>query len=412
MTPRCNALAAVPGGLDLVAPSGSVLSRFNTGGAPLPFVALSPDGSKVAYATDQMAKSFSVINSMGQRGRFKIYPKNRAYDAYLMGLHWNSNNVVRLTTFWGKDYAKFDFRRIPTGLASPATTAASPAMEDNCVLDHAGGQVACIDPGGIVFLGGGINVDQGVYSVSGFEGVKPLESFTVHVNDGVTPQVGPPYKITIKSISHNKMMVVMDTPDPRYESGAYATQIENGSYAVETDYGSGAIYGYRLSILDARKGLVRIEVVKSNAPQNPFDSGLAWQARGQGLIFVQRTNTQTFLDLIRPGNGHAGDGSAKNKTPQWHLAAQAPMTLPGKVRAMRFLAPSLLLLDTGDFRGPRYGEVTVHIAKDAETGKPRMTVGTVKPLPSAVSIKQSGKTTEGRVLDWSCTSARGYGGGD
>ena len=33
-----------------------------------------------------------------------------------------------------------------------------------------------------------------------------------------------------------------------------------------------------------------------------------------------------------------------------------------------------------------------------------MTAGTVKPLPSAVSVKQNGRTTSADVLDWSCTT--------
>ena len=69
---------------------------------------------------------------------------------------------------------------------------------------------------------------------------------------------------------------------------------------------------------------------------------------------------------------------------------------------MRFLTPDLLLVNTGDFRGPQYSEVPIHIANGQSNGKPSMTIGAVKSMPVKMTVTANGKPTQAPVLDWSC----------
>jgi len=409
--PICNALVSWGSNLYLASPSGKALAQFTSDGAPKVLASLSPDGSKVAYALNKTASAYSVANRFGQSRTYQVFPKGKSVDyvdpnsSYLMGLKWNTNNVVRLTAFGGRNNALFQFRRIPNGPSSPTSPAAEPALELNCVLKKEGGPVACMDKQGFVSLGRAL--DNSIYSVAQTKVSAPLESFTVRVGKSATPQVGPPFKITIESISKNKLMVNMDALKPEYASGGYETQIDNGSYVAETDYATNAVYLYSATIINATTGQVRIDISKDNTPEVSTDMGLAWQPHGQGLVFVQRTNKQAFLDLIQPGRGHVSGHPAKGQGPKWHLAAQAPVSLPGKVRSMRFLTPSLLLLDTGDFRGHQYSALPIHIANGRNHGKPSLSVGKVKPLPATRTVKINGKSETGKVLDWSCKAKRG-----
>ena len=404
--PKCNALVSMSNDLYLVTSAGKTLRQFTTDGTSKNFATVSPSGNKVAYTTSQTATTFDVMDQYGQSGTFPMNSGSHSAgggaadsDSYLTGLSWSSDSTLRLTTFYGKDYAQFRFLRIPDDLAPPVTTAAKSSVEDNCVLKGAGGLVACIDQGGIVSLGGNSN-GKGIYSVSGFEGEKPQASFTLHVGQSATPSNAPPYRVTVESVSDNTILLNLDALDPNYAGPE--GYVRSGSYLGVRDYKNYDIYGYFATIINAKSGLVRIGIVKSNSPDEPFDMGLAWQPHGQGLLFVRKTNTQTFLDLIQPGRGHVSDHPAKGQGAQWHLAAQVPISLPGKVKSMRFLTPDLLLVNTGDFRGPQFSEVPIHITNGQDDGKPSMTVGAVKSMPATISVTTNGETTQGGVLDWSC----------
>lgn len=406
--PTCSALVSMANDLYLVTSSGKMLEQFTSDGTSKSFATLSPNGDKVAYTTDQTATTFDVVNKYGQVGTFPMNSGGRNASAgtanansYVMGLHWSAGSTLRLTAFYGKNYAQFQFLRIPDDLSPPARMASKSTVGQNCVLKKMGGLVACIDQSGFVSLGGGDN-GKSIYSVSGFKGVTPLASFNLHVGESTTPSNAPPYRVTVVGISDSTILLSLDTLNPKYPGSA--EYVKSGSYMGVTDYENYDVYGYFATIINAKSGLVRIDIVKSNTPDEPFDMGLAWQPHGQGLLFVQYTNTQTFLDLIQPGRGHTNSHPPHGQGPQWHLAAQVPISLPGKVQSMRFLTPSLLLLNTGDFRGPQYREVPIHIANGRDNGKPTLTVGTMTQLPDTISVTANGKAAQASVLDWSCTS--------
>ncbi len=401
-SPTCDALVTIAGDLYLVNSAGKVLTRFTTGGVTADFATLSPDGDKVAYATDQTANTFKVVNKFGQKGSFPLSLSN---NSYLMGLKWNANDVLRATKFWGKNYAQFAFLRIPEDLSPPAPTAAKSVMEDNCVLKGNGEKVACIDTGGIVSLGGGVNNGQGVFGVSGYEGVKPEESFTLSVGQSATTtETELAYKVSLKRIDKDGITLRITRPDGNWEQ---PTLTNGGSIGPPPPYEDE--WGFFVTLLNKKPGWVRVDVIKSDAPVIKFDQGIAWQPHGQGLVFIQRTNTQTFLDLIQPGRGHVSGHPAKGQGAQWHLAAQVPVSWPGNVQSMRFLTPTLLLLNTGSSQEPSYSEVPIHIANGQDNGKPALTVGTVTPLPTTILTTTNGKTTQAPVLDWSCKAPHGNG---
>lgn len=416
----CYALVPAADALQLVTPNGKVLANFPTGGASADFATLSPKADKVAYASGESAKTIEVVNQFGQQGSFPLNASNDtdelAYEkvmGYLMELAWNSDNVLRVTRFGGKDFPLFEFRRIPEDLSPPAPLIKKASTSDNCVLKGDGEQLACIARDGAVYLGGGGSSGQSIFVVSAFDGVKPQESFTLGVGQSATTTTTElAYKLTLKKIDKNGITIRITTPSGYWEQSL----LSSGNY----DFGAPAPYEYEydfsVTLINKKPAQVRVDVTKSksNFPKNPFDLGLTWQPHGEGLLFIQQTKTQTFLDLIQPGRGRVNGHPAKGQGAQWHLAAQVPISAPSAVQSMRFLTPTLLLMDTGSPEGPSYSEATIHIANGQENGKPSLTVGTVKSLPAKIAVTTNGKTIQASVLDWSCKAPHGDGdsGGD
>lgn len=394
-------------------PTGDISRRFTTDGAPKSFVTFSPRGDKVAYLTGHFEEdggpesgTFHVVDETGRRGSFEIDPGGRDVKAdaqfagggpYLTGLKWNSDDVLRLQKWSGKDYALFEFRRIPNDLSGTAPEAARHAVAENCVVERTGGPVACIDQAGFIALNG---IDgKPIYSVPVFTGAPVLESFELHVGQSYTPHAAPGTAIKIKGISHDTVDIKMTPSDPKYPWSE--TFDRSGSYTEARDYKIWAKYGYFITIVNAKTGLVRIRIRRDDTPDQLVDLGLARLPHGRGLLFIRRSNTGAFLDLIRPGGGRgdAGRGTSGRSQP-WHLAAEAPVSLAHPVSSMRFLTPSSLLIQYVD--RPPFNILPVHITNGRAGGKSSLTAGRISPLPRALAVSIKGQTTHAAVLGWGC----------
>jgi len=397
-------------------PTGSVLHRFTSDGAKKSFITWSPNGDKVAYldgpATDGTGPetgTFLVVDESGRTGKFELDPGGRDVrisshfaggDPYLVDLKWNSEDVLRLTKWWGKDYARFEFRNIGRDISGVAAEVARPVAEYNCVIKGRQGPVACIDQGG--FLSIGHDTDHSIYSVPVFSNSPILETFELHVGQSYIPWTVPDNTVTIVGVSRGEVEIKIAHADPRHP---WKEEFDrSGTYTVSEDYGSGINYGFFVTILNQKSGLVRVDVRKDDTPDRQVDRGLAWQPRGLGLLFIRRSNTGAYLDLIRPGRGDDdGRRSRRDRGPQWHLAAEAAISMPDHVRSMRFLTPSWLLLDTG-VNSPLFRSMPVTIARGPGDGKSTLTVGDATLLPPTLAVSIKGHTTQAPVWGWSCAA--------
>ncbi|MGH8399479.1 MAG: hypothetical protein ACRESU_00115 [Gammaproteobacteria bacterium] len=404
--------------------NGKILTQFTQYAIEEHGPVLSPDGREVAYLAgggDTDTYSFTVVDKYGRQGTFSVRPSSRhgakndntvslGANNSIEALSWNSSDILRVTKWAGKDVARFEFYRIPHNLSHPAHEASVPVLEQNCVAKHDDGSVACIEREGDVILNDRSGRESDVFSISGFEGVAPEESFTVHVGDSVTPPNGPPFTIGVKSIVNNQITLRLTPAD----TGIWGEmQIDNGSYMPGVDHRTGDVYGFFATIVNANTGLVRIDLAKSSSPTNVFDPALSWQPNGPGLLFIRRTNNQAMLYLIKPGRDdqrqHMHEKYAKD--PQWRLVAQTPINISAAIAAMHFATPSLLLLKTVD---GQFSEVSINIQHggDQDDGKPALALGTITPLPTTLKVTIKGATTVGEVLGWSCEADHGDGDDD
>ncbi|HET7922865.1 MAG TPA: hypothetical protein VFM15_08945 [Gammaproteobacteria bacterium] len=418
--PTCEALISVSNNLYLVDHTGTMITQFTSYAITEHDAVLSPDGNKVAYisgSNDTDTYAFTVVDKYGRQGTSSVSPSSQhetkndptfglGANNPIEGLSWNSRDLLRVTKWAGKDVARFEFYRIPHDLSHSAHEVAEPVLEENCIAERYTDSVACIEREGTITLNRGADDGNDIFSITGFEGIAPYESFTIHVGDSVTPPNGPPFTINIKSIANNKITLRL-TPTATGIWGEM--QIDNGSYMPEDDYSTGDVYGFYATIVNAETGLVRIAVVKSNSPSNIFDPALAWTPHGHGLLLIRRTNSQAILYLIRPGRGHdhEDEHSADEHGRQWHLAAQAPINLPTVIQDIRFATPSLLLLKTAD---GAYSEVAIDIQHGhhdhGSENQTTLTLGPVTPLPATLPVTLNGATTQAKVLGWSCGTAR------
>jgi hypothetical protein len=406
--PTCDALVSITNNLYLATPSGTVLTRFTSDGTAKDYATVAPDGKRVAYAKhrDQENEHYWVADTGGTQVQFPVYTaKAKAdtdYDALgpLMGLRWSSNHVLRLVKHVSPTASRFEFHRIPGDLNGKARMIRAAAYGDGCVMRRHGGSIACV-------RGESVTIDgREVFHVSEFAGKAPMTSFTL--NKGETKVTSGDPSFTVKVVGFYRGNIGLEVSLPNGNGGT--TYLPSNKYIRM--WWKGQSYGFSATLVDKTTGLVRIDVFKGNDVyhRTGFSPALAWLPHGRGLLLVHQTDTGPTLDLIRPGRRHERHGPpAKKHGFHWRLAAQVPISLPDRVRAMRFLTPSLLLLDVGGPRGPKYSKVAVHVSHKHEHKEATIKIGVVKEFPSAISVKTNGKSVQSPVLDWSC---RGHRRGD
>ncbi len=396
----CNALVSIANNLYLVDNAGKMLVQFTSDGTTKAVAALAPDGTKVAYVTpDLSAQTYEVVNEFRQQGTYPIYEVPKRDDPHgfvarstFQSLSWASRDVLGVMNSAGKDYGYFLFRRIPDDLSPAARLIAKPSMADGCAVQPRGHELACIDSGGSVFWDGGNTSGQNVFSVSGFEGIKPEESFTLGVGESANTQgTTPSYTVTLISVDKNEITLRISPPNGAWEQ----PNIENGGYTTNLPVLDYNTYGFFATIVNRKAGLVRIDAVKSYSPDNIFDPALTWTPDGHGLLLIRRTNTQAALYLISPGG--EDHRWKEGRDDRWTLTAQVPINLPGTINSMRFATPSLLLLKDEQ---NQFSEVPIEISHS--DGTETLSLGAVTALPSTLTVSLNGTSTQGAVLDWSC----------
>lgn len=411
--PSCHALVSIANDLYLVQRNGKILTRFTSDGLPKIDITLSSSGDKVAYVSQQgSGTSYQVVDRFGRVGIFPIYDDEGAKsqpssgrDAYeagaLVRLSWSSDDVLTLIKHVSPGTWRFEFHRIRNDLSPPASMQRPPSFGEVCTAAQTDWRVACLDQEGDVFIGrGGSLSGQTVFSMTGYDGVAPEETILLSAGNSVITSGDPAFKVQVLTVNHDGISLQVTPPN-----GVWS-KMYNMSHGMFLDVPwKGAHYGFFPATVNTTTGSVRVSIVRiDSSTLSGFEGALAWAPRAQGLMLIRRLNSQTFLYLIRPGRD---DSRLKEgKRGKWELAAQVPILLPGEIDFMRFATPDLLLLK--DHFG-RYYKLPIQIGggRGAET----LTVGTVTPLPSTIAVQLNGATTQGTVLDWSCSAQRGVGTG-
>ena len=392
-TSLCNPLVTVDNDLVLVDSSGNVVTRFTSDALPKSDAAISPDGRRVAYlsASGPAASAFQVADQSGAHGSFSVISSGVSARGPITGLSWDSDRVVRVTRFAGKDMSRFEFYGIPDALGSQAGSAAPPALEQNCVSGNRENAAACVEREGRVMLGAG-TAAKALFSVTGFEGAVASATFTLAAGGSVAPRNGSPFTVTVQDVSNGQVTLRL-TPT----TGIWSQmQIQSGDYMPEVDYSTGALYGYLATVVDGNAGQVRIDVVKSDSPPNILDPALAWVPSGEGLVFVRRTPSGSMLDLIRPSSAGTGIGG-KGKS-GWHLDASVPISLPRTVIDIQFMSTTLLLMHFSD---GSFGQLPVQMGPGQSAGS-SLALGTLTALPRTTAVTMGGASKQAKVSDWSC----------
>lgn len=401
-TAACNALVSMGNNLYLVSSTGKVLTQFTSDATAKDYAVIAPDGGRVAYAVrNNHENTYQVIDSDGQQGAFPVYSVQskaaKNYDAMgpLMGLWWSSNDVLRLEKHISPTASRFEFHRINGDLTGSAPMIGKPAYGDGCALERNGGRTACVRGGDVT-----INGEQ-VFHVSEFAGKMPMASFTLTKGNTTTTSGNPSFRVTVVGFYKNSVGINVLLPN-----GNGGKTYLSGSNDFLRLWWKGQSYGFSAILVNKSKGLVRINVVKGNDVYHKtgFSPAVVWQPRGPGLLLVRQAGASATLDLIQPRestqHGHQGRG----KGHEWGLIAKAPINMPSAVKMMRFVTPSMILLQTTK---DQFGEMPIHIANGRDHGKPSLSVGKVKPLPSTRTVTIDGKSETGKLLDWSCQAKHG-----
>lgn len=425
VSPECYALVSVANNLYLVGSSGMIITRFTSDGTAKLYATISPDGHQVAYVVPNsdgnVISQYHVANANGRERSFAVNSETSDrtgnFDAYpLVGLWWNANDLLRVTKHVSPSASFFEFHSIDPRLGGWARIVGM-GFGDSCVMEKKGGLVSCVQ-NSVVRVG-----DQPVFSEAGFP-TAPIASFMLTKGSSAATPSPPIFTITVVGVYNGQVGLKVISPNGVWETG----YIPN-SQDYFTTWWDGVQYGFSANLVDKSTGLVQIQEFQGReAGTSIFDSAIAWEPHGQGLLVIRRENGLTILYLIQPrGRGRGGDGdgggglgsSGENDAESrdrhdrhnsWILVAQAPINTPKSVEAMRFLSPSLLLFQTAD-GGFSWAPIRISNGRPRQnqssgSGGPSLAVGAVTPLPSTVPVSINGSTYQTTPLDWSCENSR------
>lgn len=404
--PECDALVSVTNDLYLVNMDGKILRQFTHGGAAgvaKEYAAVSPDGMRVAYATlggDQYAK-YQVATADGEARSFPVYdPELSGLDKFagmgaLMGLTWSSNDVLKLEKHASPSASFFEFRRLGPGDGMSSRERESQGIGSACVLRRESRRVACIrtDEGGASVSVNG----KDVFYDSQLSLASPVATFTITKGSGVTTGGNPDF--LIKVVGFDKGTIGLEVVSPN-GSGATSYLPSGALFPVWWD---GRQYGFSVSLVDRAGGVVRVsEVVGAEVGAMAFDSVIAWQPHGPGLLLIRRTAPQPMLYLIQPREVSGEEGEPGGVHGMWTLVAKTPIAVTGSVTKMRFVTPMTLLLGTAR---SAFDMASVEILdSEGDRSASALKVGSVTPMPSTVSVAVKGSVAKPPVLGWSCES--------
>lgn len=397
--PTCNALVNMKNDLYLATPSGTVLTRFTSDGTTKDYATVSPNGKRVAYVehSNQENTSYWVGDASGTQGQFPVYTakakSTNDYDALgpLMGLYWSSNHVLRLEKHVSPTDSRFEFHRVNNDLTGTARMIGSAAYGDNCAMRHQAGRVACVR-GGVVTING-----KRVFHVSEFAGKTPMASFTLTKGNSTTTSGNPSFKVKVIGFYKNSVGIKVLLPN-----GNGGETYLSGSKDVMPLWWNGQRYGFFATVINKATGLVRINVIKGNDVYHKagFSPAVAWQQHGSGLLLLRQSGSGAMLDLIQPRENSQHGHKGRGKNHEWSLVATALIDVTDSVKNMRFITDSMLLLQTSE-GGFRELPVRIHNGS-SNKGRPTLTIGTVKPLPTIISVMANDRAARAPVLDWSC----------
>ncbi|MBU6509099.1 MAG: hypothetical protein KGQ73_02820 [Gammaproteobacteria bacterium] len=417
--PTCNALVSVAGNLYLVGSTGQTITKFTSDGTSKNYVTVSPDGRRVAYALSADANGFfyqyHVVDSNGRQESLPVYdpgsdprnPNAHDFDAMgpLMGMWWNSNDVLKVIKHVSPSASFFEFHRIDLDLDSSGPIVGT-GWGDNCALKRNDIRVACVQDTD-VSVG-----DQGVFYESGFP-TTPIASFTVAKGSSITTSGNPAFTVKIVGFYNDQIGIEVTSPAAPAVGGTMYLPQGNFFFTVKWD---DLQYGFSATLADKNTGLVRInEFRRQDTPI--FDSAIAWRPHRQGLLLIHRENGQAILYLIQPRHiDDRGVHELQRGGQSWTLVAQTPINMPSSVQDMHFLTPAVLFFQT---ENGTFSWAQIHISNDGPRhddnsgdGAPTLTVGAITQLPPTVPVTLNGTTTQTTALDWSCSMPSGNGDSD
>lgn len=408
--PTCNALISIANNPYLVTSSGKTITQFTSDGAAKGYVAISPNGSKVVYTTQGSSETtYEVVDTYGRQGSYRLYSPQIDHNSSasgdygakgaLMGLSWSSNDVIRLEKHVSPTASRFEFHRINKDLTGTAPLVGSAGSGDSCSLARNGDRLACVQEGEDGAEGDIVVDGKGIFSESKFKGVSPLVSYSLAKGESINTPGNPSFKVQVLGFHKKSVGLKITLSNGLWEKMYVPKGLPLTVPGVQEDY------AFFATITNANSGLVRVEEVKIPASESTiFDPAIAWQPHGPGLLLIRRAGNQATLNLIQPRENGEHSHRGRGRGHEWSLVAKTPIDMPNTVQMMRFITPSMLLLQT---ENGQFDEVFIHIANGSENGRPAMTVRGPKPMPATIAVTRNGKTTQATVLGWSCKAPHG-----
>ena len=365
--PNCNALVSANNQLFLVSQTGSVFNQFVTDSLPKESVALSPDGSKVAYISSANPNAFTVVDTSGRSVTTLVPPSTRAT---FTSVSWDAKTVLNVRSRIGQENDLFQFYSVPNAFTAPLAQTTSPRIGKICAargLDD--NNAACISEN-LVVVGKKILESQDSLSS---ENVKTIATLSIPIGSTVTSQTTPSFQARVVSIADD-ITLQITLPNGNWSQ----SRVPLGA-AIPISWDDGQ-FGFIPVSVDSVRGAVTVNIVKSNVTGEVFDPAITW------------TNDNYVAAIERGSKGaqYVLTKSSGNTAP-----IRSDLGIQEQVISMTYDTPTLVVFRTAS----RFAVAPVTFVNG---GAPTMTIGPITTLPTSLVAQFPNGAVKTQVVGWSC----------
>lgn len=376
----CQALVRFKNDLWFARSDGSMVAQLTKDGAVKPAVAMSPDGSMIAYSGKAPPADVSLI---GSSGAALMDVNLQAQDA-IVGLKWTSSNMLVASEHVSPTSARSYFLNVPT---SPFTTSvsvlSSGQLGGNCAMSRNGSNTACIQGDALA-----INDKTVYYLESPFTQATVLQTINIAPGASVTTDTNPSFVISVQDADKSVATLRITTPDGQSQQSSVA----NGNvYPITLFNPTSSSYGVRVAI-SPNAGTVTLSILKSSQGNSSFEAGPIWDVSGRRVAFIETNSAgQRWLTLVNKNLGNAD----QNNQGLGGIDAHELLPIAGPVTSISFISDTTITV---------VGQNQVFTQSIPAAGKiPTDTPYSISAaMPAQVIMFTAGAPITVPVIGWKC----------
>lgn len=376
----CQALIRVKNDLWFAKPDGSMVTQLTKDGTNKFAVAMSPNGSVIAYSGKNPPADVSLIDPTGAA---LMDVDLHAQDA-IIGLKWTSSNMLVASQHVSPTNVQSFILNVPTSPFTPSVQVLSSGqLEGNCAMSPNEHDTACLQGDALV-----INSKTVYFLASPFAQATTLQTVTLAPGATIDTGTNPSFKITVQSIDNNSAALSITTSDGQVQQSTIA---DGDVYPITFPNPTASIYGARVSLSPNAK-TITLSVLVNSQGNSSFEAGPIWDGSGGRVAFVEvDAAKQRWLMLVNKNLGNAD----QNGRGQGGIDGHELLPIAGPINSISFASDTSIMV-AGQNQVltqniPAYGKVPANTPYSLSAA-----------MPTQLTVIMGGAPTIVPVVGWKC----------